>query len=309
MEISFKEAFTFMFKDEKFKSKYIIGTLFCVILILSLGFYLSKSADLFSYMMSDMYNQILGATQTSDFSETEFISFYAALMGSYLLMFLGSFVMLFSIGYVIEYAKQKISTDSNELPEWKSNYGKMFLNGLKMYGGMLLFSFAFGIALEIISIVLFFIIAIVTAVFVGVFSASESAVAVILIIMAVIAIILFLLLLFGFMMFSQMAFSSFLVDTNPLSFFNFKRMGALAKNNVSNMFVITLFMFLFGIVFSLVFLASIIFSFTNVCTILLLIFQFYILLVVYNLLAQYTQIGMKKYLTRMEAQRQAKQQG
>ena len=117
MEISFKEAFTFMFKDEKFKSKYIIGTLFCLLIVISMGLYLSKMSDFFSFMSSDFYNQLYGTSQSSEIP-VEFISVYAGMMLCGLLMFVGSIVMLFSIGYGIVYAKQKISTDSNELPEW-----------------------------------------------------------------------------------------------------------------------------------------------------------------------------------------------
>ena len=83
-------------------------------------------------------------------------------------------------------------------------------------------------------------------------------------------------------------------------------MGAISKNNLSNMFVITLTMIIFGIVFNIMLFVGVIYSFTTIYSILIMIFMFYFLLVFYNLLAQYTKIGMKKYLTRVEAEKQAK---
>ena len=307
MEISFKEAFTFMFKDEKFKSKYIIGSLFCLLFVISMGLYLDKAGEFFSFMSSDFYSQLNSTSQSSEVP-VEFLTFYAGMMLCSLFMFIGSFVMLFSIGYCIEYAKQKISTDYDELPEWKGNYGKMFLNGLKMYGGVLLFTFSFGILLEIIMLILFVILGVITAILIALFSsASEAAIGILIIIMAIIAFVILLLLMFGFSMFYNIAHASFLVDTNPLSFFNFKRMGAISKNNLSNMFAITLTMIVCCIVFNIMLFLGVIYSFTTIYSILIMIFMFYFLLVFYNLLAQYTKIGMKKYLTRVEAEKQQQQ--
>ena len=96
MEISFKEAFTFMFKDEKFKSKYIIGSLFCLLFAISMGLYLGKTGEFFSFMSSDLYSQLISTSQSSEVP-VEFLTFYAGMMLCSLFMFVGSFVMLFSI--------------------------------------------------------------------------------------------------------------------------------------------------------------------------------------------------------------------
>ena len=135
MILNFKEAFTFMFKDEKFWQKYIIGTIIFAISIIP------------SWIM---YPQAMGGKNIS--------------AAFFLIILLTGLISLLGYGYTAVYANSKITLKQDVLPEWGKDFGKIILTGIK-HIGLILFFFPSIIAMAVILTILLIIPAIITAIF------------------------------------------------------------------------------------------------------------------------------------------------
>ncbi len=274
MELNFKEAFTFMFKDEKFWQKYLSGTLFMIFTALPIY-------SGFAFLSSQ--------------------NFVKGLFCFYGMLFLSIIPAIVNLGYASTYAQSKISTTSNIMPEWTGNLGKITLNGLKFYVGYFLFSQLFAIIASFIIVPVILIFLCIIA-FSGI-SPSNPEFFNTIIIMGIIGLIIFIPILITSGMLLNVGITAFLPDLKIFSFFNFRRIRNLAKNNLLNLFILTLFFLLISVVKLILWILLKDFYF-----LLLGFFGFYLLLVGYNLYAQYAQIGMKKHVERMEAIKQAEAQ-
>ena len=280
MELNFKEAFTFMFKDKKFLKVYLIGTLFMVFTLLPI--YSFNSTGNFSYFNYNPSLKDIG--------------------NMYLMMFISFVVSIANTGYAVTYAKSKITTNSDDLPEWTGNLSHIIFNGLKYFAGCLLFVIPLYLILYIISLIIAIIFVII-----GIFIMSILGISVnspdfltFMIVMGIIGLFISLPILTAFVMSVQIGTSSFLADLKPLSFYNFRRIRNISKKNLLNSFVIIVFSIVWGIIlFALNFLSVYLYY------ILAAVFGFYFMLIFWNLMAQYAQIGMKKHLERIETNKQA----
>ena len=272
MFLNFKEAFTFMFKDEKFWQKYAIGTLINILPFITMAFFFI------------MFNNL---------GKNPSLSEFLVMFGLIMIMSISCFIMFFSIGYCVNYANAKITTGINELPEWSGNFKSHFIEGIKLWAGLLLIGVCAGTIFWIIEIIIG-IVAGIAGIAIGLNGASKTAMAIAIVVLAIAVIAIFSVLYFLFLMYLYLAISSFLVDKNVLAVCNFKIIKVLSKNNLLNMIFILL-LFIPIILFSLLLFISPILYFS-----VLTVTNFYIMLVFYNLLAQYVQIGTKKNQARIE---------
>lgn len=279
MLINFKEAFTFMFKDEKFWQKYIIGTLF---------------AAIYTIPSWILYPKIINRTVSPLISNGIII----------LTLILGLFVY----GFGILYTNSKITLKQDILPDWGKDFSRIVKTGLKYIGGLVTFFIASFIAL----LPIFIILGIIAIVIVGIIAAPSIAsigpninpndpyymkkIADIGLISVAIMFILFLPVFLVWMTSIFLSIISFLTDLKFGSFFNFKRMWSLLKGNFLNLFIILIFSFIYGIITQI--LLKILGY--NIYFPVLLIFSFYITLVYYNLYAQFALNGIQKHQQRIE---------
>ena len=275
MLINFKEAFTFMFKDEKFWQKYLIGTAFGIIPFTAMGILMHQYGKLSN---SPQIGEILG------------------LLGLFLITSLGGILLFFSIGFGVKYANAKIAIGTNELPEWGGNFKNIFIDGIKLWAGMLLISACGGLIISVFQFIIN-IIAGIIGIVLGFNGASKEEISSIIVILGAVLIVFTVIIYSIFIIFMYLSMSSFLVDKNVLAVFNFKRIWSLLKGNFLNLILIFLIFVPFYVFSLLIFLLPII------CSVVLIITNFYIMMVLYNLLAQYVQIGTKKNQERLEAKK------
>lgn len=268
MDINFKEAFTFMCKDEKFVSKYLLGTLYVF------------------------------------FSVTPYIAFYEDFLAGdwvkgLVIAALQLWVLMFPIGYALLYANSKITTNTETLPEWDGNLSTTIENSFKYYMGCVLFMIPTGIVFTIIATIAGIIASIISVLLIGaanftnpiMFNAAAG-----LTVLGTLIILLpvFLCLVFLFLM----AKSSFLTDMKIISFLNFKKMFSLLKKNFLNLFLIFVLACVFGLCSHML-----LNKFQYVYYVLASVFGFYFMLAFSNLFAQYVKVGLKKQLERIEAEK------
>lgn len=268
MVIDFKEAFTFMFKQENFLKKYITGAFF--VFLSSLPIFLNYG------------NIMTGETVLS--------------MGAVILAII---ILVPSLGYSLIYANSKIVKNEEILPEWRGNFSNIIENGIRYFVGFLLFIILFSFILSILASIAAIICFIISAILVGPDALNSDtrfyyAVAG-LTILGLLIFMVPLLIIFTFVL--NLAVCSFLTDIKIISFFNLKKMFSLLKGNFLNLLLIILFSvvisvcnhFLFRVVPLIFFIIT---TFAG----------FYLMLVFYNLYAQFVQIGMKNQLAKTEEQ-------
>ena len=269
MIVDFKEAFTFMFKQEMFNKKYLIGSFFMFLYALLV---------VFNYQ-----NIVNGKT-----------------LFSLLALLLSLVILMIPIGYSLIYANSKIVKNEESLPEWKGNFSNILENSIKNYVGVVLFMIPSGFVLTILGIIAAIICFIISTILVGPDAVNTNpkffyAVGGLTILFLAIVMIPILLI---FMFIAFLSYCSFLTDLKILSFFNFKKMFCLMKKNFLNMFLIILLSVVITIFYNILFkvapiLYIIVFSFIG----------FYFMLVFNNLNAQFVQIGMKNQLAKIEEQK------
>ena len=86
MFLNFKEAFTFMFKDEKFWQKYAVGTSFSILPFITMAFCF---------------------IQFNKMGNNPSLSELLIMLASIIIMSISCFIMFFSIGYCVNYANAK----------------------------------------------------------------------------------------------------------------------------------------------------------------------------------------------------------
>ena len=224
MILNFKEAFTFMFKQEKFVNKYLWGTLFIFFSILP--FYA-------------FYDEVIAGIP----------------LKTLLTIALCIFVLLFPVGYSILYANSKINSNEETLPEWTGNLGNIVENSLKYYVGFTIFTIPTSIVISIFAIIAFLIAMIISILLVGSDAISTNpqmvfAAAGLTVLFTVIFMLPFVIL---WHLLFMLAHSSFLADTKILSFLNFKKMFGLVRKNFLNLFLLFLILTVFSICSNLLF--------------------------------------------------------
>ena len=260
MMLNLKEAFTYMFKQEKLAEKYMWGTLFILFSVLPLYRY---------------YDEIMEGS-------------LFACIAACILCFI---VFVFPLGYALIYANSKINENNENLPEWTGNMGNIVENSIKYYVGFGFFVIPSSIIMGIIGLIVAIICAIAAVLLVGgdainanphyLYAAAGLMTLGIAIIMLPIVIIWHFLFI--------LAHSSFLNDLKILSFLNFKRMFSLVKKNFLNLLILFLITSAFSICANVLFYKLPVVFFT-----LSALLGFYFLLVFYNLYAQFVQISLKK---------------
>ncbi|MBQ7450460.1 DUF4013 domain-containing protein [bacterium] len=273
MFLNFKEAFTFMFKDEKFWQKYIIGTALNIVPLI---------------LMTFAFNKIM--TLNTQNPNIQDVITALGMMG---LTFMAFIPMLFSIGYSINYANKKIVFGTNELPQWGGSFKIFFIDGLKLMAGTLLVS-AGGSAISALFQIIFVILALIIAALFALI--SKTALGIAIIVMLIIYFIMYLLFYIAFIFYIYLAMSSFFVDKKILSVFNIKRINSLRKGNIINIILIFLVSLPIMIISILLLLIA-----PYINCVLMIFLNFYFMLVFYNLLSQFVQIGIKKNQKTLEA--------
>ena len=161
---------------------------------------------------------------------------------------------------------------------------------------MLLISACGGLIISVFQFIIN-IIAGIIGIVLGFNGASKEEISSIIVILGAVLIVFTVIIYSIFIIFMYLSMSSFLVDKNVLAVFNFKRIWSLLKGNFLNLILIFLIFVPFYVFSLLIFLLPII------CSVVLIITNFYIMMVLYNLLAQYVQIGTKKNQERLEAKK------
>ena len=192
MFLNFKEAFTFMFKDEKFWQKYAVGTLLSILPFITMALFFTQ------------YNK-LGANPS--------LNDILSILGTMLIMSISCIILFFSIGYCVNYANAKITTGTNELPEWSGNFKSHFIEGIKLWAGLLLIGACASAVVTVLQII-FGIIGGIAGIAIGLSGSSKTALALAVIVLAILVLAVFAIIYFIFFMYMYLAISSFLVDKN-----------------------------------------------------------------------------------------------
>lgn len=278
MIINLKEAFTYMFKDENFSIKYLIGT--ALILFGAIPSWI-------------LYPQIKSGQ----------IPFVFNL----LIMIFSMFIGIFTAGFGANYANTRIRFNENLLPDWIKDISKIVTVGFKEIFGQFLFGFVSFCAILPIFLILAFICAIIFGIIVGPsissLSSTDPAFEALVLNFVIITFIILspLLILWGiFLLLSKF---SFLTDLKFASFFNLKKMVFLLKGNFLNFLIIIGISIVYGIAVNLYsYFANYHIYFATMLPI-----GFYGSLVFYNLYAQFTQIGLQNNYKRAPKQEKAQE--
>ena len=275
MFLNFKEAFTFMFKDEKFWQKYIIGTLFAALILIPNWI---------------MYPKIISKT----------VSPLTSIGMNFLTLVLGIFIY----GFAILYVNSKITLKQDILPEWGKDFGKIVKTGLKYIFGLITFFFACFIAFLPVYIILSIIGSIIMAIIMAPSFAAlgpninpnDPAYTALILKEIIIISILSLPFLLIWITSVFLSMTSFFTDLKFKSFFNLKRMWSMIRGNFLNLVIIAVFFIVYTILGQI--LSRIIGYniFFGIC----LFLNFYMSLVFFNLYAQFAIIGIQKNTERLE---------
>ena len=275
MFFNFKEAFTYIFKDEKFWVKYLIGTIFIALSTFPTWLVYPK---LVNGTLSPLYN--------------------------FLIIIFGAIIGIFNMGFFANFANSKITLNENVLPDWKNDFCKIAKTGLKFLAGC----FAFGVASFCAILPILIVLGIIGSIIFGVvasptinalgpnLSPYNPVFAALVLKFIIVMFIIFLPFFITWITFWLLSMISFLTDLKFVSFFNFKKMINLVRKNWLNLLILLLICCAFVIV------STICQNFINyhIYYAISILFGFYVSSVFYSLYAQFAQIGIQKNFEKFE---------
>lgn len=249
MKLDLEKAFTFVFKDNSWANKLIAGAGIVI------SMYLIFLIPILVYVFSSSIVMLV-------------ISFFLTFALS---MFLSCAIS----GFVAETANKRINYRNSLLPDW-SEFGRLFISGLKYFTGYFLYSVPVIILASIFIVLLTFYLG------QGIGAGSLYNATTFFAMVLLGSIFLFLMILYS--VFCPLMMANFYKDLKIVSFIDFKSAFAMLKGNGSNYFV----MILIFIAFSLLLQAICSFLVVSVVGVILIpLLYFYLYLVVAEVIAQF----------------------